>query len=370
MAKQTPLYDQHIAAGARIIDFHGWLMPLHYGSQLNEHHAVRRAAGLFDISHMTIVDLDGTEAREYLRYLLANDVAKLTQPGKTLYSVMLNHDGGVVDDLIVFFVAENVYRLVLNAATRDQDMDWLRTHSRAFSVNIEERDDLSLLSLQGPDAMAKLAAVLSPPQQLAVSNMPPFCCKQFSDWFIATTGYTGENGFEIALPDHQVNDLWQTLLDAGVQAAGLGARDTLRLEAGMNLYGQDMDQLTSPFAANLGWTIAFQPEGRKFIGREAAEAQRTSTRQRQVGLLMTEKGVLRKNMPVSFLADHDGIITSGAYSPTLGCSIALARAPRSAGITAEVEIRGRQVEVHVTQPAFVHHGKPLIDEVLYQQISP
>lgn len=362
MAKQTPLFDQHIACGAHTIDYHGWLMPLHYGSQLNEHHAVRQSAGLFDISHMGIVDILGSDAREFLRLMLANDVARLTSPGKAQYTLLLNAEGGVVDDLIVYFLAENHYRLVLNAACFGKDLSWLEQHRDGFDISINQRSDLALLSLQGPQAKDRLCAILSPPQRLDASALKPFQCQQLGDSFIARTGYTGEDGFEIALPAPQVIDFWQTLIDEGIQAIGLGARDTLRLEAGMNLYGQEMDEDTSPFAANLGWTIAWRPGERQFIGREAVENLKQKNNQQLVGLVMTERSIMRPQMPVSFNSPNDGFVTSGAFSPTLGCSIALARAPSQIGSRAWVNIRRRDMPVRVTRPAFVRHGQSLIDE--------
>ncbi len=242
MAKQTPLYDQHVACGARMVDFHGWMMPLHYGSQIDEHHFVRQDAGMFDVSHMTIVDLHGNRTREFLRYLLANDVAKLTQPGKALYTGMLNESGGVIDDLIVYFLSEDYFRLVVNSATRDKDLAWISQHAEPYQVEVTVRDDLALIAVQGPQAQQKVATLLTTEQQQAIAGMKPFFGIQTGDLFIATTGYTGEAGYEIALPKQQVVAFWQQLLAAGVKPAGLGARDTLRLEAGMNLYGQEMDE--------------------------------------------------------------------------------------------------------------------------------
>lgn len=275
MTKQTPLYQQHVADGAKMVDFHGWMMPLHYGSQLDEHHSVRRHAGMFDVSHMTIVDLHGPRVREFLRYLLANDVSKLTQPGKALYTGMLNASGGVIDDLIVYFLTETHFRLVVNSATREKDLAWIAEHDKAFNVEWQERDELALIAVQGPLAQEKVQALLSGEQRAATAGMKPFFGVQPGDYFIATTGYTGESGYEIALPAEQAVAFWQQLLAAGVQPCGLGARDTLRLEAGMNLYGQDMDEGVSPLAANMGWTIVWQPEDRDFIGREALTHQRS-----------------------------------------------------------------------------------------------
>lgn len=365
MAKQTPLYDQHVACGARMVDFHGWMMPLHYGSQLDEHRAVRQDAGMFDVSHMTIVDLQGARTREFLRYLLANDVAKLAQPGKALYTGMLNASGGVIDDLIVYFFSEDNFRLVVNSATREKDLAWIEEHAAPYSVQLTVRDDLSLIAIQGPQAQARAATLFTAEQQQAVAGMKPFFGVQAGDLFIATTGYTGEAGYEVALPNEQAADFWQRLLAAGVKPAGLGARDTLRLEAGMNLYGQEMDEGVSPLAANMAWTIAWEPQDRQFIGRDALEQQRSRGTEQLVGLIMTEKGVLRNGLPVSFTdasgQAQQGVITSGSFSPTLGFSIALARVPQGIGEQAIVQIRNREVPVKVTKPGFVRAGKSLIN---------
>lgn len=363
MTQQTPLFEQHQACGARMVDFHGWMMPLHYGSQMDEHHVVRNDAGMFDVSHMTIVDLRGVRTREFLRHLLANDVAKLTQPGKALYTGMLNASAGVIDDLIVYFMTEDFFRLVVNSATREKDLAWIKQHAQPFGVELTERNDLSLIAVQGPHAQQKAQTLFTGVQRDAVAGMKPFFGVQAENLFIATTGYTGEAGYEIAMPNDEAADFWQKLLAAGVKPAGLGARDTLRLEAGMNLYGQEMDESVSPLAANMGWTVCWEPADRDFIGREALEAQREKGTEKLVGLIMTEKGVLRNGLPVRFTDEHgqpqQGIITSGSFSPTLGCSIALARVPAGIGEQAIVEIRNREMPVKVTKPIFVRAGKPV-----------
>lgn len=361
MAQHTPLYEQHTLCGARMVDFHGWMMPLHYGSQIDEHHAVRTDAGMFDVSHMTIVDLHGSRTRQFLRYLLANDVAKLTRPGKALYSGMLNASAGVIDDLIVYFLTEDYFRLVVNSATRDKDLAWIGEHAQPYGIEITVRDDLALIAVQGPNAQAKVGALFTDVQRQAVAEMKPFFGVQAGELFIATTGYTGEAGYEIALPKEKAADFWRALVEAGVKPCGLGARDTLRLEAGMNLYGQEMDESISPLAANMGWTIAWEPADRDFIGREALEAQRGQGTEQLVGLVMTEKGVLRGELPVRFTDaqgnQKEGVITSGTFSPTLGHSIALARVPQGIGDTAIVQIRNREMPVAVTKPVFVRNGK-------------
>ena len=361
MAQQTPLYEQHTLCGARMVDFHGWMMPLHYGSQIDEHHAVRSDAGMFDVSHMTIVDFHGSRVREFLRYLLANDVAKLTVPGKALYSGMLTASAGVIDDLIVYFLTEDYFRLVVNSATREKDLAWISQQAEPYGLEITVRDDLSLIAVQGPQAKEKAATLFSEQQRQAVAGMKPFFGVQAGDLFIATTGYTGEPGYEIALPKEQAADFWRSLLDAGVKPCGLGARDTLRLEAGMNLYGQEIDEHVSPLTSNMAWTVAWAPEDRQFIGRAALEAERMrGIPSKLVGLVLEERGVLRAHQVVRIAEVGEGEITSGSFSPTLSKSIALARVPMATADRAEVEIRGKWYPVRVVQPAFVRHGKALI----------
>ncbi|WP_416305644.1 glycine cleavage system aminomethyltransferase GcvT [Neptunicella sp. SCSIO 80796] len=356
MTNKTVLHAKHIEAGAKMVDFHGWDMPINYGSQIEEHHAVRQDAGMFDVSHMTIVDVKGTDAKAYLRYLLANDVEKLQDKGKALYSGMLNEQGGVVDDLIVYHFDATNYRLVVNSATREKDMNWLLGRAEGFDVTITERPEFAMIAVQGPNAKQKAASLFSAAQNEAVAGMKPFYGVQAEDLFIATTGYTGEAGYEIMVPNEQAADFWQKLLDAGVKPCGLGARDTLRLEAGMNLYGQDMDETISPLAANMGWTISWEPAERDFVGRSVLEQQKAAGTDKLVGLVMEDKGVLRSGLKV--MADSgEGVITSGTFSPTLGHSIAMARVPASVGDTVEVEMRKKWVTVKVVKPSFVRNGK-------------
>lgn len=359
MANRTPLYDAHLSAGAKMVDFHGWDMPLNYGSQIEEHHAVRTDCGMFDVSHMTVVDVAGPQATEFLRYLLANDIAKVTIPGKAQYSAMLNEQGGVIDDLIVYYFSSTSYRLVVNSATRDRDMEWLSQVSSKFQVTITERPELGMIALQGPQAEARLAQVLGANNFAAVAGMKPFMSVQVGELFIATTGYTGERGYEITVPASGLVTLWQQLLDAGVTPCGLGARDTLRLEAGMNLYGQDMDESISPLQANMGWSVAFEPADRNFIGRQALEAQKANGHSVLVGLVMESKGVLRHGQRV-LVNGGEGVITSGTFSPTLGFSIAMARVPAGSDNHAEVDIRGKMVKVNVVKPSFVRNGKSVL----------
>jgi aminomethyltransferase len=361
MGKKTPLYDKHVESGARIVDFGGWDMPLHYGSQKEEHHAVRQKAGVFDVSHMTIVDLKGERVREFLRYLLANDVAKLQDSGKALYTCMLNEDAGVIDDLIVYFMDESWFRMVVNAATRDKDLAWIRNQAEAFEVEVGERAELAMLAVQGPGARELAAPCVDTDWREAALALKVFTGMAAGDLFVARTGYTGEDGWEIVMPAEKAPAAWDRLLAAGVVPCGLGARDTLRLEAAMNLYGSDMDDSVSPLESGLGWTVAWEPADRDFIGRAALEKIRADkSRRRFVGLLLEDKGVLRNHQRV--VTDNgDGEITSGGFSPTIGRSIALARVPAGDYDRAQVEVRGKLLDVRIVKTPFVRNGQVRID---------
>jgi aminomethyltransferase len=362
MGSKTPLYDNHVEAGARIVDFGGWDMPLHYGSQKEEHHAVRQNAGVFDVSHMTVVDLSGDRVREFLQFLVANDVAKLKEYGKALYTSMLNSDGGVIDDLIIYFVADTEYRLVVNAATREKDLAWIRKQAEAFDVSVVERAELAMIAVQGPNARELAAPCVDAEHRDAALALKPFNGMFAGDWFVARTGYTGEDGWEIVLPAAEAPGVWDRLLAAGVAPCGLGARDTLRLEAAMNLYGSDMDESISPLEAGLDWTVAWEPADRDFIGRAAIEKQRENTdRQRFVGLLLEDKGVLRNHQKIVVDGVGEGEITSGGFSPTIGRSIALARVPAGDYDRAQVEVRGKLLDVRIVKTPFVRNGQVRID---------
>ena len=360
MGQRTPLYDQHLALGAKMVDFGGWDMPLHYGSQVEEHHQVRRDCGVFDVSHMTVVDVSGEQARDYLQRLLANDVMRLKSTGRALYSAMLNERGGVVDDLIVY-LTDWGYRLVVNASTREKDLAWMQKQAAAFAVEVKERPELAMLAIQGPHARARTAELVSQARATLIQELKPFQGLAEGDWFIGRTGYTGEDGLEIILPAEQAPDFLSELVGAGIPPIGLGARDTLRLEAGLNLYGQDMTEDVSPLAANMGWTVAWEPTERDFVGRAALEQQRAQgDLPKLVGLVLEERGVLRAHQVVRVNGVGDGEITSGSFSPTLGKSIALARVQAGTAERAEVEIRGKWYPVRVVQPTFVRHGKVLV----------
>ncbi len=360
MSQKTVLYDKHVEYGGKMVDFAGWQMPVNYGSQMDEHHYVRQDAGMFDVSHMTIVDLKGERVTDFLRYLLANDVAKLKEEGKALYSCMLKEDGGVIDDLIVYYMNDSWYRMVVNAGTRGKDMVWINQQAPSFSVDVNERADTAMIAVQGPKAIEKAISVLPVDEVEVVAEMKRFSGADCGEWFIGRTGYTGEDGFEIMLPESEAPAFWDKLAHAGVKPCGLGARDTLRLEAGMNLYGSDMTEETSPLISGLGWTIAWQPEDRDFIGRAAiAQEREQGVSQKIVGLVLEERGVLRGHQKVVVENVGEGEITSGTFSPTLKQSIALARVPAETGESCQVEIRGKLLNARVVKPVFVRDGKPV-----------
>jgi aminomethyltransferase len=360
MGHRTPLYNEHLAVGARIVDFAGWDMPIHYGSQLEEHHQVRRDAGMFDVSHMTIVDLRGAETRAFLKRLVANNIDKL-KPRQALYTCMLNEQGGVIDDLIVYFMQEHWFRMVVNAATRAKDLAWINKQAGACKVSVTERPELAMIAVQGPHARERVYEVLSPALREQAAQLKPFYAACAGEMFIGRTGYTGEDGFELLLPGNDAVQLWRALREKGVKPIGLGARDTLRLEAGMNLYGTDMDETITPLECGLEWTVAWEPATRDFIGRAALEQQKAQGVQRKlVGLVLNEKGVLRNHLKVVVDGAGEGEITSGGFSPTLNKAIALARVPAATGAQCAVEIRGKLVSATLVKPPFVRNGKSLV----------
>ena len=358
MAQQTALYQEHVSMGAKMVDFGGWDMPINYGSQIEEHHTVRSDAGMFDVSHMTIVDIHGEKTKAFLQYLLANDVDKLKESGKALYTCMLKEDGCVIDDLIVYYLTDSDYRLVVNSSTREKDLAWINLQAGDYALEITERDDLSMVAVQGPKACEITKKVLG--NQWQLDDLNRFYAEIQGDWMVARTGYTGEDGYEILLPTTNVVKFWLDLNAAGVKPIGLGARDTLRLEAGMNLYGSDMDESITPLESGLTWTLAMKPEDRAFIGRDALEKQANTEHAKFVGLILDSKGVLRNHQKVITEAG-EGEITSGSFSPTLGKAIAFARVPHGVSGGCKVEMRGKQLDARIVSRCFVREGKVLVE---------
>jgi aminomethyltransferase len=377
--QRTPLYQSHVDSNGKLVDFSGWELPINYGSQIEEHDAVRTDAGMFDVSHMVIVDIKGADSKAWLQTLLANDVNKLKNVGKALYSPMLNEQGGIIDDLIVYLSnsEETEYRIVSNAATRDKDMAQFEKVAEGFDVQLTERTELAMLAVQGPNAVEKLTQV-KPSWADTLATITPFVGADLTDiegkdWFVARTGYTGEDGVEIIMHGDDAPAFFEQLKAAGIKPAGLGARDTLRMEAGLNLYGHDMDETISPYECNMGWTLALKDE-RDFVGREAMVSKRKqakddNTAMKQVGLLLTSRGVLREGMVVTINqgADNEqtGVITSGTFSPSLKNSIAIARVPASLSDDDKVQIdlrgKGKFVDVRVLKLPFVRNGKQQFD---------
>ena len=359
MLKQTPLNQAHRDMGAKMVDFGGWDMPVAYGSQIEEHHKVRSDAGMFDVSHMLVVDVTGAVPRDYLRQLVANNVDKLRDPGKALYSCMLNEAGGVIDDLIIYFMRDDWFRVVVNAGTADKDLAWMESMRAKLGTDIEirPRRDLAMIAVQGPNARAKTWAAI-PGSQQATEGLKPFQAAEWQSYFIARTGYTGEDGFEIILPAENAAQTWAALAAQGVAPIGLGARDTLRLEAGMNLYGQDMDDSVSPLESGLAWTVDLASP-RDFVGKGALQCN--PVRRQMLGLVLLDKGVLRAHQKV-LTAHGNGEITSGSFSPTLSQSIAIARIPLGVepGDVVQVEIRDKLLSAKVVKYPFVRSGKSLI----------
>lgn len=358
--KRTPFYDLHLQLKAKIVDFSGWEMPLHYGSQIQEHHYVRQTAGMFDVSHMGVVDLVGEEAPIFLRRLLANNIDRLVV-GKALYTCMLNDQGKVIDDLIVYKISETEFRLVINAGTREKDLAWMTKQAQGKGVEILERKDLAILAIQGPLVKDKLNYLFSAADIEIVKNLKPFTFVVLQDCFIARTGYTGEDGYEIIFPTSESVRYWQACVKGGIHPCGLGARDTLRLEAGLNLYGADMDEQVTPLESNLAWTVMMEPKERNFIGQQALAHQlEVGVKRQLVGLVLEGPGVMRNHQKVWLVNDGEGEITSGGYSPTLEKSIAFARVPVTNSTACFVGIRDKRIPARVVKLPFVRHGKKTV----------
>jgi aminomethyltransferase len=359
MSQKTPLYEQHLVANGKMVDFAGWQMPINYGSQLKEHNQVREDSGMFDVSHMVVLDVVGSQSKQWLQKLLANDVAKISDYGKALYSCMCDLDGGIIDDLIVYHFTDEKYRIVVNAGTRAKDIAWMQSQTDGFDVKLTERADLAMIAIQGPTILEKSAQVFTEEQLAKISPLKRFYGEFIGDWMVARTGYTGEDGYEVMLPEADAVAFWKKCVEAGIKPTGLGARDTLRLEAGMNLYGTDMDESYTPINSGLGWTVSLEDAERQFNGRAKIESQKTSgNHQRLVGIVLDGKGILRNHLPLFQTGSDEqfGETTSGSFSPTTKKAIAMARINAIVdGL--EVEIRGKRLPVHIVKMPFVKDGK-------------
>jgi len=357
--QRTSLYESHIQSGGKMVNFGGWEMPLNYGSQIHEHNQVRNDAGMFDVSHMCAVDIKGDDSKLFLETLIANDVGKLKVYGKALYSCMLNEAGGVIDDLIVYFLNDEYYRIVINASTTEKDLDWINSQAEKFDVTVDPQDELAMIAVQGPNAISKTYTAI-PGVEEVCAGLKPFSAASIGTLFVARTGYTGENGFELMLPKKAAEFTWKMLLDAGVEPCGLGARDTLRLEAGMSLYGSEMNEDISPLEAALSWTVDLSNHNRNFIGREALENLKAEgLRKTIVGLVLEGKGVIRDHQLVR-TSIGDGEITSGTFSPTMGKAIALASVPVGSKEMCEIQMRNKWVFAKIVRPPFVRNNEVLV----------
>ena len=350
---KTPLNNAHIELGAKMVNFSHWEMPISYTSLIEEHHAVRNTAGVFDVSHMSVFDFNGGDQVAFFEKIFANDIKKISNEDKAIYGALLNEEGGILDDLIIYHANEK-FRLVSNCSTREQNRQWYEKHAVEFGVEVVERSDMGILAIQGPDALSKILSIDGINPQ--VNNLQSFGCMFDGDKLYARTGYTGEDGLEIIVPSEDINQFWDQALKLGCTPIGLGARDTLRLEAGLNLYGNDMTIENHPYESNLGWTIDMTDKNRQFIGKQALLSIDQSKSQKIVGIILRDKGVLRSGYEVI----HDegkGVVLSGSYSPTLQSSIGLARVDQGYKKDGKVMIRNKMLNIDFVSPRFIERGK-------------
>lgn len=364
--RKTPLHAVHTEAGARMVPFAGYSMPLRYSSQVDEHHAVRKAAGMFDVSHMGEVFVSGPDAERFLRYLAPNDVAKL-RTGQAHLSALLTRQGTFLDDLLVYRLGEQEYMLVVNGATRHHDVEWIEQQAEGFDVDVRDRsDETAMIALQGPSAENIVAGLGTDLSDLRYYRFRK-CELAGIEVLASRTGYTGEDGFEFYVDAASAERLWKTLMDAGrsdgLLPAGLAARDTLRLEAGMHLSGQDFDQSVTPLDVGLGWIVKLA-EDREFIGSEALRAiKREGPRRRMIGFRLEGRNMARTGYVVR-VGDVCGRVTSGSWSPTLEASIGLALMesngpldPIDPGTALVAEIRGKDAPGEVVALPFYRRPK-------------
>jgi len=350
---KTTLHESHIELGAKMVNFSNWEMPISYTSLIEEHNAVRNTAGIFDVSHMAVFDFMGGDQIAFFEKIFANDIKKISLENKAIYGALLNEEGGILDDLIIYH-ANSKFRLVSNCSTREQNRDWYKKHAVEFGVEVIERSDIGILAIQGPDALNKILAISEIDHQ--VNNLQSFGCIFDGEKLFARTGYTGEDGLELIVPNSDIKSLWNKALELDCTPIGLGARDTLRLEAGLNLYGNDMTVDNHPYESNLGWTIDMNDENRQFIGKDALLSINQSESKKIVGIILRDKGVLRTGYEITH-GQGNGIVLSGSYSPTLQSSIGLARVDRGYQENGKVMIRNKELNIDFVSPRFLRQGK-------------
>ena len=351
--KQTVLHSQHLSLHAKMVDFSGYSMPLQYQSQMQEHLAVRNNAGIFDVSHMKVISITGNDTIKFIRYLVANDIAKLS-PGKAMYTCMLNHKGGIIDDLIIYYFNNRHINLIVNAACADKDIKWMTTTAESFDVTINIQDTKSILAVQGPNAISLASKILPEEYSHVLSTLKPFETSLYNTDFIARTGYTGEYGFEIVVQPATAIQIWEQAIHEGITPCGLAARDTLRVEAGLNLYGQDMDETTSPLISNLKWTVSLDDTDRDFIGKQAILKEiECGVKFKLTGVSMTTPGMLRNHQQITFQDGTTGTITSGSFSPILKHAVGMARVPIKAPEYGQVMQRKQSTEIKLSPLPFI-----------------
>jgi aminomethyltransferase len=357
----TALHEEHLRLGARMVPFAGWHMPVQYEGIVEEHHAVRRRAGMFDVSHMGRYEIHGPQAAAFLRYVNTWDVTSLT-PGEGHYSAMCREAGGILDDVYVFNLDPTKYLLVVNAANAPKIREWITPRIERFDATLVDRHASTvMIAVQGPEALARCAAVTG--EEFVRAIKPRRCAE--TAWrgqtlFASRTGYTGEDGLELVVEARAGPDLWRALLDAGVTPCGLGARDTLRLEAALLLYGNDMDESTNAYEVGLAWVVSLD-DGADFIGRDALVRLKDVEKTRElVCLQASDRGIMRSECPIRSSGAEVGKVTSGGYSPTLETSIGMGFVPpalATRGTTLDVEVRGKTLPVRVVPRPFYKRPK-------------
>ena len=356
--QKTVFHPMHLALGAKMVPFAGFDMPVRYGSDLEEHHTVRKGVGVFDVSHMGEFRVSGPQAFDLVQWVTSNDVSKLS-PGKVQYSCLPNGKGGIVDDLLVYCISSNEYLLVVNASNIDKDWNWISSQNCYDAVMKNESDSTSLLAVQGPLAKQVIQRLTDTDlSQIPYYHFTKGSVAGLPDILISNTGYTGAGGFELYVPNAQAAELWHALFEEGkpegIRPIGLGARDTLRLEMGFCLYGNDIDDTTSPLEAGLGWITKLNKD---FVDGDYLRRQKEEGIKRKlVGFELLDKGIARSHFPVKNAAGEEiGMVTSGTMSPTLGKAIGLAYVPAAfaaAGSKIMIDVRGRNLEAQVVTLPF------------------